>query len=172
MTFVDHHKAIRQRIEECRVAWNLAFKLTGTPYECQVAYPNAPFSPPDDNLWVRLEIVDGGSFQASSGAWSSNSDGNFYRFTGLVYIMIFAPLGTGDGMILNYVDQASQAFFNWPGASDTSQSAQTARTAGLHFRLPPYVQHIPNEPSGKWYQMNVVHPFERNTIGSDIKSAY
>ncbi|UXO93744.1 structural protein [Pseudanabaena phage Pan1] len=131
MTIDAAHTAIRQRFE---TLWGVT-----TP----VQYPNVKFDAPEDAPWVRLSIIDTDARWASMGV----PDSNIERHLGQVTVQIFVPSGTGEGSATEYADQVKAIFRSWRDA-----------TSGLRFLVPPYARTIGVD--GKWYQVNVVAPFE------------
>ena len=134
MTYQTQHNALRTKFLQ---EWG-----TTTP----IAWPNAPFQPPTDAPWVRFVVADGTSDQKSFGAPGSN----VFRYPGVVTIMIFTLLGKGDKDALLLADQACAVFRNWEGS-------------GIRFLQPPYVRQVPGADD-KWYHVNVICPFERDSL--------
>lgn len=117
-----------------------AAQWTTTP----IAYPNVEFTPPaGDTGWVRLTIEDADAFQVSMGAPT-----NFYRHPGLIIVSVFVPLNRGDKQALEYADSIAAIFRSW-------------QTTGIRA-CAPTVKRI--GPDDKWYHVNVVVPFERDTL--------
>ena len=130
MTYAVAHAAIRARFE---TQWAAA-----TP----VQYPNVKFNVPETS-WVRLNIEQAGANWAGFGDPGNNPERNF----GQVTIQIFTEAGEGEGTALGYSDAARAVFRSWRDA-----------TSGVRFLVPPYARQI--GPDGKWYQINVVAPFQ------------
>lgn len=105
--------------------------------------PNVKFDAPEDAPWVRLNIADADAQWASMGDPGNNVERN----RGQVTVQIFVPSGTGEGGALEYTDVVKGMFRDWRDAS-----------TGLRFLVPPYARQVGIE--GKWYQVNVVAPFE------------
>ncbi|HEY7822452.1 MAG TPA: phage tail terminator-like protein [Acidimicrobiia bacterium] len=131
MSYEAAHSAIRQRFE---TVW-----ASRTPAQM----PNVKFDAPDDAAWVRLTIVQAAANWASYGDPGNNVERN----TGQVTVQIFVPSGTGEGLALEYADVVKGMFRDWRDAS-----------SGLRFLVPPYARQIGVD--GKWYQINVVAPFQ------------
>ncbi len=109
-----------------------------------IAYQNVEFTPPvGDTGWVRLTVEDADAFQASMGGTT-----NFYRHPGLIIVSVFVPLNRGDKQALEYADSISAIFRSW-------------QTTGIRFYAPT-VKRIGADD--KWYHVNVVVPFERDTL--------
>lgn len=113
--------------------------------ETQVAWPNANFETGNSiTTWVRFNILDGQSYQASMGAAS-----NMHRHPGLVVVNIFSPLLRGDQTALRLADEIAGIFRNYQDSS-------------LRLRFfSPELERI--GPEDKWYQVNVSIPFERDS---------
>jgi hypothetical protein len=94
---------------------------------------------------VRFHIDDAGA------AWGSFGDpgNNVARHVGQVVISLFVPASAGDGPALDLADQAAAVFRGWAAA-------------GIRFRDPPYVRQV--GVSGKWFQLNVLAAFERDSL--------
>lgn len=137
MTYAAAHTAIRERFE---TQWALAFDPSPAP---SVQYPNVEFEAPNLDAWVRLNIAQ------ADAEWASLGDpgNNVQRSRGQVTAQIFVPSGEGEGLALEYADVIRGIFREWRNAS-----------AGLRFLVPPYARQIGID--GKWYQVNVVAPFE------------
>lgn len=115
-----------------------------------IAFDNAKFETPANNNppdWVRLAIADSGAFQRSMG----DPGNNVFRHTGIVTTQIFVKAGRGDREALQYADTAAGIFRGWEEPA-----------VGLRFRVPPYVRQVGVD--GNWYQINVLAPFERDTL--------
>jgi hypothetical protein len=107
-----------------------------------VQMPNVEFDIPE-TAWVRLNIDDASTNWASFGV----PDGNTERHFGQVTVQLFTPSGEGEGLGLEYADLIKGIFRNW---SDVS--------SGLRFLVPPFARQVGVD--GKWYQINVVAPFQ------------
>lgn len=135
MTYDAQHAAIRARLN---TQWAGA-----TP----IAWPNVDFTPPNNAPWIRLSIQDADAAQVSMGG-----DTNIHRHKGLVYVMVFVPLSSGDGVALAYADTACGIFRGWQDPS-----------SGVYFRQAPRVVTV-GADSDKWYHVNVLAPFERDSF--------
>ena len=109
-----------------------------------IAWENAEFNPPDNASWVRFTTQHSTAFQASMG----DPGNNFIRHPGVVTVMIFSPLNRGDKAALELADNAAAVFRGY-------------QSAGVYFRSPPSIRRVGVD--GKWYHINVVCPFERDT---------
>ena len=105
-------------------------------------YPNQKFIVPDAP-WVRLNIVQAGSDWAGFGDPGNNPERNF----GQVTIQIFTESGEGEGAGLALADTARGVFRQWRDAA-----------SGVRVLVPPYARQVGID--GKWYQINVVAPFQ------------
>lgn len=135
MTYAAAHSAIRDRF---KTQWEASFSPAPA-----VQYPNVEFEVPNLDAWARLNIVQAGSQWASMGDPGNNVERN----VGQVTVQIFTPSGEGEGLALEYADVVRGIFRDWRNAP-----------SGLRFLVPPYARQI--GVSGKWYQVNVVAPFE------------
>lgn len=138
MTYEAAHNAIRTR-------FNTQWGAT-TP----VAWPNAEFDArklEGTDEWVRFRIDE------ASASWASMGDpgSNIKRTGGQVTLNIFTLGGQGDERALELVDLIMAIFTSWEDASTR-----------VRFRVPPYARTVGN--SGKWYQVNVIAPFERDAL--------
>jgi hypothetical protein len=130
MTYAVVHAAIRARFE---TQW-----AATTP----VQWPNVEFTIPDAS-WVRLNIAEAAAKWAGFGDPGNNPERNF----GQVTVQIFVASGDGEGAGLAFADSVKTIFRSWRDA-----------TSGVRFLVPPYARQIGID--GKWYQINVVAPFQ------------
>lgn len=130
MTLAAAHAAIRQRFSS---QWGAT-----TP----VQYPSVVFDQPETS-WVRLNIDDADTRWASYGDPGNNVERHF----GQVTVQIFVPSGEGEGGALELADQVKGIFRSWSDAA-----------SGVRFLVPPYARQVGVD--GKWYQINVVAPFQ------------
>jgi len=130
MTYAAANAAIRLRFEN---EWDDA-----TP----VQMPNVKFNTPDTE-WVRLNVAQASSRWASFG----DPDNNTERNLGQVMVQIFTPSGEGEGRGLELADQVRSIFRSWRDPA-----------SGVRFLVPPYARVIGVDK--KWYQINVVAPFQ------------
>ena len=112
-----------------------------------VAYPNAEFVKPTNSPWLQFVMQDAGANQVSMG----DPGNNFHRHTGLLTVMIFTPLNQGDAEALQIADEVGAIFRGWQDP-----------TTKVFFRLPPFVRRIGAE--SKWYHVNLLCPFERDSL--------
>jgi len=112
------------------------------------SFPNSnDFTKPTNSPWVQFIIQDAGANQISMG----DPGNNFHRHTGLLTLMIHTPINQGDALSLQIVDEISAIFRGWQDP-----------TSRVFFRLPPFPRRI--GPDGKWYQINLLCPFERDSL--------
>lgn len=145
MSYEAQHNALRNRFatewdDTTPVEWP-----NGPPLEP----PNAEEpTPPSTELdaWVRFVIEDIEANQASMG----DPGNNVHRHEGAVVVMIFTPSGEGDQRALELADQAAAIYRGW-----------LAPGTGLRFRRAPFIRRVGQEQ--KWYHVNVLIPFERDT---------
>lgn len=130
MSYEDAHRAIRVRFE---TEW-----ASLSP----VQYPNVSFKEPNRS-WARLNIEEAAAIWASFGDPGNNTERNF----GQVTVQIFTESGTGEGESLFFQDKVKQIFRSWRDA-----------TSGVRFLVPPYARLV--GAGDKWYQVNVVAPFQ------------
>jgi len=130
MSYAAVHAAIRARFE---TQWAAA-----TPTQ----YPNVEFTIPDES-WVRLNIASAAAEWAGMGDPGNNPERNF----GQVTMQIFVASGEGEGVSLGLADTVKGVFRSWRDAA-----------SGVRFEVPPYARQIGID--GKWYQINVVAPFQ------------
>lgn len=69
-----------------------------------VAYPNVDFTPPDDEPWVRLDIVWGEASPATMGATRRNT------LPGVIFINVFHAPGEARGAAHALIDAARDIF--------------------------------------------------------------
>lgn len=130
MTFASAHAAIRSRFSS---EWG-----STTP----IQWPNTSFEVPDGAAWVRLVIADTDADQVSMG----DPGNNLHRHPGLVTVMIFTPVGEGDGESVALSDSAAAVFRGWEHSS-----------SGVLFQRPPFRRVI--SADGPTYHANVICPF-------------
>jgi len=91
---------IRQIIE-ARVAAEMA---ESPAY--QVSYENVPFTPPNNSIWVKVQVRFGANNYATLLGPSTGSN----RQSGIVVIGIFAPIGVGTGDNLTVAERLKDLF--------------------------------------------------------------
>ncbi len=73
------------------------------PESLQTQYDNAPFTPPDNEVWCRLSII-----------WETNNavelGGSRFRKTGRMEAQLFGPVSRGDKAILELADKIVTPF--------------------------------------------------------------
>jgi hypothetical protein len=112
-----------------------------------IKWPNASFTPPVNGAWVAINIIDADAFNASFG----DPGNNLSRHLGTIAVMIFTPLNTGNQLAYQLADQAAAVFRNW-----------TDVTTRVKVRVAPFVRPATDQSERKWFQMNMVVPFERD----------
>lgn len=65
--------------------------VNGQPLEnAKIKFPNAPFTTPEDDIWVRLTVTKGRGINIAAGY------NGLFRTPGVFIVDIFAPKGSGD----------------------------------------------------------------------------
>lgn len=110
----------------------------------QTQYDNQSFDNPDNELWCRLTINFGQTFQVDCGGGSGSRD----RTIGVMTAQLFLAVDQGDKQLLETADKIKTAFNR---VTDT----------GVHFRTPSIkrVGRVNNE-----WQVNVNCPFYADDI--------
>lgn len=130
--FAEEDRLIRDRF---RTMW------AGTPLD-HVAWPNAPFTPPQGQPWVRI-------YTRPVDAWQADiADRPRYRHSGMLFIEAFVPLGYGEADALELLDEAAAIFRGW-------------QTEGLRFRAP---RRVPVGTVGDYHGAGIAVPYDRDTI--------
>lgn len=111
-----------------------------TPLSLQVAYDNAPFTPPASGRWCRLAVLLGAQAQVEIGMPR-------FRTVGVAIAQLFDPVGQGDGAQLDVVDAIVDAF----------RSVSIAGPPHIAFQ-PPYVSAPPIRDDA-WWTVAVTIPF-------------
>jgi len=102
-----------------------------------IAWPNAPFTPPEDEAWIQIAILPGMAAAATLGPGGSN------QLIGLVHVNVFVPKAGGSADAWELVDQVRDLF--------------NRRTIGnIRFRAP---YPAPAMTDGDWMQIPVLCPF-------------
>ena len=135
------------------MAWDTMFKTVSSRFKTQVAdvlslttqYDNQNLDNPDNENWCRMTIIPGETQQVSIGSPSTNRE----RTVGVMIAQLFAPLGKGDGEILDIADTIRAAF-------------KRVTDSGVTFKT-PYLVRVGQKQDG--WQINVVCPFYADTIG-------
>ena len=109
------------------------------PALVHVVYENQKYDP-TGVPYLRLEMLDGDSFQAGIGAVGNRR----FRNTGLVLVSILVPQGAGDDIPRQWADLVAEV---WRGQ----------KVGDLQF-LVPTVDRI-GPTSGAWWQINVWAPY-------------
>jgi hypothetical protein len=109
--------------------------------------PNGPTYEPDPAVaptWARLEITNGLSRQAGQFSVSQRR----YRHLGVAVVNVFTEPGSGDGSIREVADGVFTIF-------------ASQLVTGVQFFTPRLVV---NGPSGPWYQVTVLAPFQYDEL--------
>lgn len=131
MSYAAIHDTIRLRFKT----------LVADAQSVLVAYPNAPFTPPDSTTtWVRMSILDGESSQIEL----EHNDGSTYRRVGNLVAQIFGPIELGTGALMDLADAIAAAF-------------RRVYVSPVRFRVPS-IDTI-GRSEGRW-QVNVTCPWE------------
>lgn len=78
--------------------------LVATPESLATQYQNEPFTPPADDPWASVFIIPGESRQASLGPMPR------FRTVGVLAVQLYAPIASGDGILLALTDTVTAAF--------------------------------------------------------------
>lgn len=113
-----------------------------------VAYPNEPFTPPDDVEYAVLSIKADDAFQHELGSPMVT-----FRQPGLIFVMIFAPPDTGNNVALALADTAAAIF---------RKQSSTIVDGRILYRAPS-IETIGLTDEG-WFQVNVVIPYIRDSF--------
>lgn len=109
-----------------------------------INWPNEPgFTPPERAPWVRFSLTLGEGRRISVGP-------RLDRWTGVVTIQVFTPLGSGDGVSDALCDAAAAIFA--PGVTLSAVGRISFQT--------PTIRAVP--ASQVWFQSNVICPFQRD----------
>ena len=104
----------------------------------EIAWPNAPFTPPEDEAWIQISILPGAATAATLGPNGNN------HVPGLVHVNVFVPKDNGSAQAWELVDAVRDLF--------------NRRTVGnIRFRAP---DPTPAITEGNWMQVPVLCPFE------------
>ena len=124
-------------MESERVAQLIRKRFAEHYQRTPVAWPNAAFTPPDDEPWVRLTILGGDGRQVATA-------GRRLRRVGVVKVQVFVPEGSGDPQARSIADEVASLF-------------EAGTYEGIRFRASD-LEHV--GPDGASYQLNVSIPFE------------
>lgn len=75
-----------------------------------VAWPNVDFNPPDQDQWLRVDVVWGDGFLETMETTGSN------RLYGFVQLTLFGPQGAGLGALMTNIDTARDMLNRWSGS--------------------------------------------------------
>jgi len=107
-----------------------------------VVYDNGPDNHPDDAIWARWTVTPGASRSIEAGPSPT------VRTVGVAVAKLYQPIEEGDRDLLQLVDVVVSAFRN---VHDTVN--------GIRYRTPS-VRVVGRPNDGKWWQINVVCPFQ------------
>ena len=110
-----------------------------------VAYDDVPFTIPNGQTWVRLNIAHVDGYQASIGSPNSNR----FRRDGLITAQVFQPQGQGSIDARKKADMIVADFLN-------------AETSGIIY-YDVQAREIGSDGAG-WYQINVLIKFRYDVI--------
>ena len=113
-----------------------------------VAYPNEPFTPPEDAAYAVLSINADDAFQHEIGGPNLT-----FRHPGLIFIMIFSPPDEGNNAALVLADTAATIF---------RRKSSTIVDGRILYRAPS-IETIGITDEG-WYQVNVIIPYIRDSL--------
>ena len=126
MSFANERIEIENRLE---VNW-----LT-TP----IAWGNITFNPPNNDSWVRLNIMNGSTEYRAINYKK--------RYNGIINIQIFVPLKTGTSVARDYADTMAEIFDSKLFDSIVCDVASVTEVGA----------------DAKWYQINVDTPYWRDS---------
>jgi len=111
-----------------------------------VAWPNAPFSPPDSESrgWVSYDVLLGESLQVETGGVNQKR----FRTRGLVQIMVFTRPETGEAIGI-------------AGADTVADHYRAATISGISFEAPS-VETV--GLSGGWWTTRIRCPFYADRV--------
>jgi hypothetical protein len=118
--------------------------------EYLVCHDNAPFTQPDDEMWVRWNVTMGESSRVDFGA-STNRN----RHTGVAIAQIFAVLGKGTRDATILADRIVSKFRSVTDSLSVSGNSVVFKT--------PSVTTVGRSDS-QWWQLNVSCPFYADEI--------
>jgi len=75
-----------------------------------IAWPNVDFTPPDDEQWLRVDILWGDAFLETMESTASN------RIYGVVQLTLFGDKGEGYGAMMTNIDTARDILNRWSGS--------------------------------------------------------
>ncbi len=105
-----------------------------------ISYPNRRFTEPDDDAWIKLDIMESSSVYATLG-----SNGKNQQF-GIATVGIFYPVDQGANAIYGYTDMIKAIY------------SRKTLTGGLQFQAPTVID-VGAEKGDKWYQVAIQFPF-------------
>lgn len=134
----EHAQAIRKRFMDY---WEDRFP------QYPVEWENEEFAPPDNAVWVKLNILPGTTSQAGLGGTPNNRR---WRTGGVVIVQIFIPHNAGTGVGEELYEAIADCF----------QGVMTAE--GVIFRGTSMNR---VGQSGPWYQINASTGFQVDSYG-------
>ena len=117
--------------------------------EYEVAYDNAPFDQPDNEMWVRWTVVSGESFRVSLGATPR------IRHTGVAIAQVFALAGKGTRDAVVLADRIKTKFLCTTDNTSVAGNSVVFKT--------PSINQI-GRSGGQWWQINVSCPYYADEI--------
>jgi hypothetical protein len=114
-----------------------------------VAWPNANFTPPQGQPWVRFGVFPAHAAQVSMGGAGNRR----FRRSGLLIIEVFTPAGRGDGEANVLAEQVAAIF--------RGVTAEGVRYAGPKGESP---RRLPGRVDGAWYQVPVHVPYQSDEL--------
>lgn len=110
-----------------------------------VDFANFPFTLPSPPApWCRFRISSGPAQRTTIGDSINN-----YKNTGIVFVQIFIPIDTGDGLAYQHADDVADIFRDWCGTNIRCRT--------------PYVKEVGPDGSG-YFQVNCIIPFVRDEL--------
>lgn len=134
MSFADERSAIENR---------LSTNWTSTP----VQYDNVPFTKPDDNTYVRLNILTGDSTQIDMAPTPT------HRSVGVIVMQVFVPVNSGTNTARSHADSLAAIFRN--------VSFSVGDSGSILCRSPSITR--VGEVDGL-FQLNVSVPYQRDVV--------
>lgn len=107
-----------------------------------IKFPNQRFEQPNDEIWMKINIVNGEGTQQSFGTVQD------HEFVGLITLTLYAPLYSGTKTINEYIDTLFDLF--------------VSKTIGSVFTYTPSKEVIGE--NGNWYQVALTIPFTRDKL--------
>ncbi|USM11588.1 tail completion [Citromicrobium phage vB_CbaS-RXM] len=115
--------------------------------DLKIKLPNLPFDPPTNQVYGKMFILGGRSFNAANAG-----EKKLVRRTGILQITILSPEEKGTSKGNKAVDMFAKAFENWKGRDDEGIQ-YTFKTADVRY---------PTEAMSGWYPHIVRIPYYRD----------